>query len=102
VKRGVEWAAGLFEGEGTIVVRRRGPGGLSLQLSLYSTDKDVVRAFRQVVRIGSVCGPYPRKDGHKAMYQWYAFGENGKRVLRCLVPYFCSRRRKKTKEALSV
>ena len=40
------WAAGLFEGEGSVVAR----GGLSLGM----TDEDVVRRFQSVIGLGTV------------------------------------------------
>lgn len=104
--RGLEWAAGLFEGEGTIIIRQRNYGGKTLQLALYNTDRDVVFAFKKAVKIGPVCGPYRgnkiRIGKYKSMYQWYAYGVTAQRILRQLLPFFCSRRKLKAKKALQL
>jgi len=49
----IAWAAGLFEGEGSITQS----GGI-LHLRLKMTDESVVRRFEEAVRYGEVYGPY--------------------------------------------
>lgn len=52
----VAWAAGLFEGEGTITVsHQKGRAGFAQpRLKLSMTDEDVVRRFAAIVGCGSV------------------------------------------------
>jgi hypothetical protein len=54
------WAAGLFEGEGTITMC-----GLTFTLQLKNTDESVVDRFIEIVELGHVYGPYDNhhKDG---------------------------------------
>lgn len=61
------WAAGLFEGEGSISPRRNGKPRLQVKM----TDEDVVRRLRDVVG-GVVYGPYQAKatDGHDRKPYW--------------------------------
>ena len=53
----IEWATGLFEGEGTIVKDKRRPG--SYQLSLHMCDEDVVSEFQAVMKYGNVNDLHP-------------------------------------------
>jgi hypothetical protein len=109
VKRTIEWATGLFEGEGTIIIRRREYGGRTLQISVYSTDREVLDEFDHIVQTGNVCGPYVRDRASnlrkqprnpKPLYQWYAYGIEAQKVLSRMLPYLFSRRRKKAQEAI--
>jgi hypothetical protein len=95
--RGVEWAAGLFEGEGTIVVRlarlvnREKSDTVDVQLS--SVDEDVVREFARIVGRGQVYGPYgPYQPRRQPFWKWSAYSKDAQAVLAALSPYFLSRR----------
>jgi hypothetical protein len=101
LQKTTEWAAGLFEGEGSIVIRpsRIGSKSGNLTVSLVSTDKDVVRWFHRVVGFGKIRGPY-QYGKNKPYWQWSAENDAGCSVLIELLPYLCSRRKKRAKEAL--
>ena len=57
----IAWAAGLFEGEGTIV-DSAGP----VQLRVKMTDLDVPERLLDVFGVGEISGPYESgsRDGH--------------------------------------
>lgn len=97
--RGVEWAAGLFEGEGTITFTARG----RVALALASTDKDIVDEFQRIVG-GKVYGPYiPRTDNSKPYYQWHDTGEdNINEVLDMISPYLLTRRTSRVEECIAL
>lgn len=60
------WAAGLFEGEGSIGAKR-------LQLKMISEES--VRRFGAVIGVGKVYGPYgpyPSQLGKKPYWMWVA------------------------------
>lgn len=102
--KSIEWAAGIFEGEGSIVVR---PSRNAIQLTLYSTDKDVVESFHAVVSVGSIKGPRIMKNTissgeAKHMWEWHAYSSEAKEVLEKLKPFFCKRRQAKAEEALLI
>ena len=61
----IAWAAGLFEGEGSIGFRggSRGYVYAYLNLQLRSTDQDVVYRFHQIISEGNVNGPYVNSKG---------------------------------------
>lgn len=76
------WAAGLFEGEGCISMRREGRKRLSVTLS--SSDEDVVRRFYEVVGVGTVLGPYRpsnAKPHYKDFWRWSADGPNALQLM---------------------
>lgn len=75
------WAAGFFDGEGSIGVyhfelygRYRGTGhmGRALRLSIQQADRYVLDRFVQAVGIGRVMGPYRSggKDGYTRRPRW--------------------------------
>lgn len=98
MKHSIEWAAGLFEGEGSIVVR---PERNSIQLTVYSTDRDVLEMFLEAVEVGSIKGPRKREP-HKDMWEWHAYSTNARLVLEALLPHLGTRRLAKATEALAI
>jgi hypothetical protein len=97
------WAAGLFEGEGSIVKQSNG----RWQLALSTTDYDVGMAFARVVGIGKFYGPYmPRNrrvDGSecKPYWKWIVSDGLGIRLFAELfMPYLSARRAAKLQEAV--
>lgn len=90
------WAAGLFEGAGTIVRH-----GSALRLSLKTTDRDVADAFARITR-SNLLGPY-RDDraGGRPRQPTYVVHLNGERAewwLRRFWPWLQGRRRAKALE----
>jgi hypothetical protein len=87
----IAWAAGVFEGEGTVVVQwsTRSPRQY-VQLVVAMTDEDVVREFARVVGVGSVNGPRANgKLGRKPIWKWSAAGTKAEAVL--ALPGFADR-----------
>lgn len=87
------WAAGLFEGEGSILVTGRPGYGIRLQLKM--TDEDVVRRFRDITG-GVVRGPYQshQDDGHKRKpyWMWQSDRTDPRHILRRFEPWLGRRR----------
>jgi len=92
--RTIEWAAGLFEGEGTIIIRpgRKKAKAGNIEIALTSTDEDVVREYARVVRTGVVYGPYHYADNCKPFWKWTVHGDGAVTLLLRLQPYLLSRR----------
>jgi hypothetical protein len=101
VGKGIAWAAGIFEGEGSIVIRKSKG---SVQVTLYNTDKDVIDSFYDIVKVGKIFGPIhvttPKGNPGKDSWQWRAYSTDAEKVLKLLLPYFCSRRAQKAQEAI--
>src|SRR5439155_19636104 len=51
------WASGLFEGEGTITHCAG-----QLHVRLVNTDHEVLQRFAEVMQVGTVYGPYERRE----------------------------------------
>jgi hypothetical protein len=85
------WAAGLFEGDGSITRNGTVP---VLQMKLC--DEDVLRRFSDIMRVGTVYGPYSyeQADGHKRkpFWVWNCQSANAEHALRCMAPWLGYRR----------
>lgn len=105
IKRAIDvaWAAGLFEGEGCFSIVRVGTTGMSFTASLYSTDRDVVERFGEVVGVGTVRektkGP-AWLDHHKTQWRWQAGADDAVTVARLLMPHLGTRRSKRGLELI--
>lgn len=105
------WAAGLFEGEGSVTINKGHKGRKHLLLSLPSTDLDVVLKFHSVVGIGTVNGPYERDHGirpiagglPKPISNWRASGKEGRTLLAKeeFISHFGVRRTQKIKDVIA-
>jgi hypothetical protein len=105
----IPWAAGLFEGEGSILIappRNNRPGTNTPYMSMGSVDRDVLERFATVAG-GKVYGPY-QGQGHKTpehwkpIYQWRLHGvERVQLLLREFWPYLGERRRAKAADAIA-
>lgn len=88
----VAWAAGLFDGEGSITHSDR-----DLQLSLKNTDLELVERFWRIVDRGRIYGPYEHRasDGwnRKPFWAWVAHGDAGHTTLELFAPWLSERRR---------
>jgi hypothetical protein len=58
------WCVGLFEGEGSIVLKKNTDGTYknTACLSIVSTDYDTIARFQTYIGKGMIKGPYKRKD----------------------------------------
>lgn len=96
------WAAGIFEGEGTIVTYW--PNTMkypALSLAVSMADEDVVQRFAAVVGTGKV-DELRRRGEKKTMYRWKISRRSEvERVLTDLLPYLGQRRTGVALKALS-
>ena|SRR3990172_6194191 len=97
------WAAGLYEGEGSIHARKDRPG--SGIMSLHITDEDVIRRFCRVLGVGKVYGPYAHNGSAaknpKPMWVWQtARFEHIQAVVAMLWSWLCERRRAQASRVL--
>jgi hypothetical protein len=94
------WAAGLFEGEGSIILgktRYRQPA-----LWLRTTDRDVLERFAQIVGAGYITECALRECHTKQQYSW-SIGSRAevRRILLQMRPWFGVRRGAKADEVLA-
>jgi hypothetical protein len=99
----VEWAAGLFEGEGCITRRARGDIVTSVRLQVDMTDHDVLMEFMRIVGVGNVTKVNARPGGEQRYQVWRwacAARADVISVLERLLPYMGERRAAKARAAL--
>lgn len=87
----VAWAAGLFEGEGSVYAEDQN-GRRYLRFCLTSTDEDVIQRFARIVGVGKVYGPYAGTN--KPRYDWRTMkAADGSAAAVLLAPWLGQRRR---------
>ena len=102
----IAWAAGLFEGEGSIVsfgVRKH-----QRSLTLAMTDEDIVLRFAATIGVGKIYGPYGyasstsrRREHHKQYWRWSVSDKEGViAAVSALLPFMGARRKAKMVEAI--
>lgn len=108
------WAAGLFEGEGCILItkqkariRKDGtsckPEGYKYPtLAMSLTDEDVIRKFCIIVDGGTIGGPYIKKENNKPIWEWKVRNEAAKKVAEKLLPFLGNRRFMKFVEVFGI
>ncbi len=75
------WAAGYFEGEGCITIRRRRPEDIyrsgHISLHVVSADRDVLERLRVIVGVGSITGPFMPASplSKKPLCRWQVAGK---------------------------
>lgn len=96
------WAAGFFDGEGSVGRHKNGKK-FRVQVQVAQSDPEVLYRFLAVVQIGKVRGPYgPYRTQSKPYYQYEAHNkEQARQVFTRLEPYLSSIKRKAFQEALS-
>lgn len=60
----IAWAAGLFEGEGSIFIHRD-----TIRMQLGTCDLDVLERFHEIMGCGRIFGPEDRAP-HKPLWRW--------------------------------
>ena len=96
----IEWAAGLFEGEGCFSFKHNGNGRIYGRLGLKMTDKDIVEKFAEVVGYGNV-NYLKTKDEWKDAYCWeISKTSEVRRITAAMLPYLGSRRAHKALDIL--
>lgn len=98
----VAWAAGLFEGEGSITLNRKTSARRELLYGCFAvgmTDEDVIRRLRDVMGFGSIRVEPRSHLGRKDMYVWKTNSRSDfLRAAELLRPWLGARRGTKLKE----
>ena len=82
----IEWAAGLFEGEGCIDTNKNG-------LILKMTDLDVVEKFHSVFGVGNIRPILDSHPNHKDQWRWCIYAKSEVvRIVSLMLPYLGNRR----------
>lgn len=95
------WAAGLFEGEGSITVQRqRSTARIGIRFTMSMTDLDVMQRFCAIVGCGSLTGPTWHSGSTKPQWRFYAGTPDFARLAWMFRPFLGERRRQALKDAL--
>lgn len=93
----IAWAAGVYEGEGTVYMQVRPDGSRSpiAILKVTMSDLDVIERLRLITGRGSVAlaGRRKRAEHHKTLYRWITYGSNARAVIDLFWPWLGNRRR---------
>ncbi len=105
------WAAGFFDGEGTITVSvtrpnpARPPRQRTGHVTFYvgvnqatSAISDVaipapIARFAEALGMGTVVGPYRQDDHRRPIFKWYGHNQVGLAALSVLWPFLCEPKR---------
>jgi hypothetical protein len=102
--KSIEWAAGLYEGEGSLCPKYKDPKK-QWKLTVKMTDYDVVKTFHDTLQVGKLYGPLrpPSLASHHKTC-WEVRVTNTKDILKVIYdfyPYMGERRRAKFDEFLT-
>lgn len=90
------WAAGLFDGEGTIYSFNR-----RIRASIHMTDLDILETFQSNFG-GTIRLQKKQKEHHKKSWRWsLQASEEAVVFLKDILPFLHARRTKKAQEALA-
>jgi hypothetical protein len=93
----IAWAAGLFEGEGTVGTQETAER-IRVRFALAMTDEDVVRRFRRILGVGHVNGPNWHKGSTKPQWRWSATKRADVAIVSDLLYPFLGERRRNALE----
>lgn len=100
----IEWAAGLFEGEGCISISKGSGGRAYPVLCLASTDLDTLQRFHEAIGHVGTLWSYARKvkaAHHKPLWEWRMRGHDDvSALLDRLKPFLGQRRSARAEEVL--
>jgi hypothetical protein len=100
LSRSVAWAAGLFEGEGSIGTFKTKQGETP-RLILAMVDRDVVERFRDIVGMGRLC-VNRRRPPYQSLLAWDITSfEKVQALIAMWWPWLGERRRAKAKDVLT-
>lgn len=99
------WAAGFFEGEGSIYINRITPDDKRvkhiLRCQITNTELPLLEVFKS-----NYGGNIRTKKGtllsKKALWEWYCFGKNAETFLRLIMPYFIGKKLHVATHAIAV
>lgn len=97
----VAWAAGIIEGEGTIVFHKikNRPNSYRVLIGATMSDRDVIDKLHKILGVGTVINVKPSEIGTKPMYSWSVQNQKGCfDTLLHIMPHLGERRFSKAQE----
>ena len=96
--KSIEWATGLFEGEGCITqIKSTGRWQVEIEMS----DKDVIESWHKTMGLPTKITERPKRDGRKVTYMSQTRKKSEvRRILSLMLPNFHDRRAHRALDAL--
>jgi hypothetical protein len=97
VTQALAWAAGLFDGEGSVsiycypLLPGKQPHCRNIQLQLSNTHEATVRRFAALAGVGNV-SVYSRRFRKRPQWRWDTAAANAEHVLCLLLPWLVTKR----------
>jgi hypothetical protein len=90
------YIAGVFDGEGSIILWDRGYGGRpQLRATVSNTYFPLLERIREMAGSGSIVRKvYPSETGYRDAGTWQVYGQNAVSLLEQLLPYLIVKREK--------
>lgn len=107
-EKDIYWMAGLFDGEGSISIKKRTNGKSDkmytyVQLDLQSSDEDIVERLLRISQIGAIHEIKRKTSTGKTMYGWNVGRKKDViRFLTAIYPIMSLRRQAKIKEVVEL
>lgn len=91
------WAAGFFDGEGTVNLYLNRTSGRTpywqRQISVGGTHLPSIEHFLSLVEVGKIYHRPPRKPTHRPFHNWLTTGPKLDQVARALRPFLVTKRK---------
>jgi len=87
------WLAGLFDGEGSIVLPK-GPHTNSLRLSVTNTCYPLLEQILSVTGTGAIVNHHTATEKHAQCWYWQCYADNARSLLRQMLPWLIVKREK--------
>jgi hypothetical protein len=86
IKTELAWAAGLFDGEGSIGVYKNATSSFLLA-RINMCHKEAINHFHDIVTVGTGQLYTPKQKNRRPYWKWRANGEEAAKVLKLLYPF---------------
>jgi len=104
----IAWAAGFYEGEGSVTISNSSDGCQRLCLQIWQSSPECLVRFREVFGIGNLGGPYRNNSGWvkhnaplKPKYCWHISGHQPvQAIIAMMWPWLSEVRRSRAVEML--
>jgi hypothetical protein len=85
----IAYVAGVFDGEGSVILYDRGYGGRpQLRVTISNTYEPLMDRLLGITGTGSVVRHvHPPEKGYKDSLTWQCYGQNGVALLEMMLPY---------------
>lgn len=98
------WAAGFFDGEGSIAFARNG-NHRKVIITVPQTSIEPLERFQNAVRVGRIYGSYERTKNHLGHKRYWIYQcqaqEEVQQITELLFPLLCTAKREQMSEAMS-